>query len=451
LLAGVLVTVVLAALCTVAVYPLKQITTVSSLGVVYLLGVVVVATFWGLWLGIAMAILSAAAFNFFHLPPVDRFTISDSRNWVALGAFVVAALASSTVSEVARIRAVEANRRRVEADLTAEIAQLLLARTGVEEALALIGQRLSVVFDLPWASVSLAGRPGDGRRKVIGLRVGGQTLGTLTIPAETAPAVEGRLCDRVVPALAAALAVALERERLIAEAVETEGLKRSEAIKTAILRAVSHDLRSPMMTIMAAGAAVRSPDLTPAERDELGGMVVEQGGRLARMIEDLLDLSKLEANGAQPQAAECSIEDLIDGALAEQPSEAVFEVHADADLSPVRADFAQVKRALANLMENARRYSGREPVVIRARTIGSSVTIRVIDKGPGIPPGDQERIFEPFYRGAASGGEPHRGSGLGLAIAKGFVECNGGRIWIEAPSGGGACLAISLPVATVPA
>src|ERR1700756_2948640 len=116
LLAGVLVTVVLAALWTVAGYPLKQIPTVSSLGVVYLLGVVVVATFWGLWLGIAMAILSAAAFNFFHLPPVDRFTISDSRNWVALGAFVVAALASSTVSEVARVRAVEANRRRVEAD-----------------------------------------------------------------------------------------------------------------------------------------------------------------------------------------------------------------------------------------------------------------------------------------------------------------------------------------------
>ena len=443
-------TVVLTALCTIAIYPLKQITTVSSLGVVYLLGVVVVSTFWGLRLGIVMAILSAAAFNFFYLAPVDRFTISASRNWVALGAFAVAAVASSTVSEVARVRAVEAHRRRAEADLSAEIAQLLLGRTGVAQALALIGRRLSLVLDLPWASVSLSAQPVDEQHMAIPLRAEGQALGTLTIPAGTAPAIETRLSERVVPALAAALAVALEREQLIAEAVETEGLKRSEAIKTAILRAVSHDLRSPMMTIMAAGAAVRSPDLTPAERDELGAMIVEQGGRLARMIDYLLDLSKLEAHGARPRLDECSVADLIYGALAAQPSDAAFAVCGDAEVPPVRADFAQIERALANLLGNASRYSGGKAVVIRARTIGTSVTIRVIDKGPGIPASDHERIFEPFYRGLASPGDVHTGSGLGLAIAKGFVECNGGRIWVESPSGGGTSFAISLPIATVP-
>ena len=112
LLVGAVMTVILAALCTALVYPLKQVTTVSSLGVVYLLGVIVVSTFWGLWMGVAMSVLSAAAFNFFHLPPVDRFTIADSRNWVALATFVVAAIASSWVSDVARTRAVEAERRR---------------------------------------------------------------------------------------------------------------------------------------------------------------------------------------------------------------------------------------------------------------------------------------------------------------------------------------------------
>ena len=114
---GVVTAVALVAVCTGIIYPLKQVTAVSSLGVVYLLGVVVVSAFWGVWLGVATSLLSAAAFNFFHLPPVGQFTIADSRNWVALGAFFVAALATSWVSEFARHRAAEAERRRAEADL----------------------------------------------------------------------------------------------------------------------------------------------------------------------------------------------------------------------------------------------------------------------------------------------------------------------------------------------
>ena len=133
MLAGVITAVALVAACTGIVYPLKQVTSVSSLGVVHLLGVVVVSAFWGVWLGVATSLLSAAAFNFFHLPPVGQFTIADSRNWVALAAFFVAALATSWVSELARHRAAEAERRRAEADLTAEMARLLLPRAAVAE------------------------------------------------------------------------------------------------------------------------------------------------------------------------------------------------------------------------------------------------------------------------------------------------------------------------------
>src|SRR5664279_2593467 len=183
LVAGLAVTFVLVSICTALVYPLKQLTTVSSLGVVYLLGVVVISTFWGLWLGVLMSVLSAAAFNFFHLPPVGRFTIADSRNWVALGAFLVVALASSSVSELARARAAEAVRRRAEADLTAEMAQVLLARAGVEDALAPIGRRLAAVFGLPWASISLRELDEDARRDAIALSVGGRRLGTLLVPS----------------------------------------------------------------------------------------------------------------------------------------------------------------------------------------------------------------------------------------------------------------------------
>ena len=444
-LAGVITAVALVAACTGIVYPLKQVTSVSSLGVVYLLGVVVVSAFWGVWLGVATSLLSAAAFNFFHLPPVGQFTIADSRNWVALAAFFVAALATSWVSELARHRAGEAERRRAEADLTAEMARLLLPRAAVADALGLIGRRLTAVFELPWATITLGEAPGDGRRLAIPLAVGRRRLGTLVVPAGMPESIVTRLRELAVPALSAVLELALERERLIAEAVQTEGLRRSEAVKTAVLRAVSHDLRSPLTAMVTAGAAVRAPGVSEAERDELGSLVVAEGTRLARLIDDLLDLSKLEAHTAAPRLAECSVEEVIDAALAAQPPSAAFRVRIDPNLPPVRADFAQIERVLANLMENATRYSNGEPVMIRALPVGDQAIIRVIDRGPGIPRAERERIFEPFYQSPPPR-DTHAGSGLGLAIAKGFVEANGGRIWLESTPGQGSAFVVELPM-----
>ncbi|HEY2653526.1 MAG TPA: DUF4118 domain-containing protein, partial [Solirubrobacteraceae bacterium] len=307
--AGVVTTVVLVGVCTGLIYPLERVTTVSSLGVVYLLGVVVVSAFWGLWFGLAMSVLSAAAFNFFHLPPILRFTIADSRNWVALCAFLVVAVATSTVSELARARAVEADQRRAEADLTAEMAQMVLARAGVRDALVLIGRRLAAVFGLAWALMTPDEQEGDERREAIPLSVGGRRVGTLVVPTRLRPGLAARLRERVAPPLAAVLEVGLRCEQLVAWTVETEALQRSDAAKTAVLRAVSHDLRSPVTAMVAAGAAVRAPEVTLAERDELGGLVVEEGARLSRLIDDLLDLSRLEARTVASRPTECSVEE----------------------------------------------------------------------------------------------------------------------------------------------
>ncbi|MGZ4286629.1 MAG: sensor histidine kinase [Solirubrobacteraceae bacterium] len=442
---GVIVAVALAVACTGIVYPLKQVTTVSSLGVVYMFGVVVVSAFWGVWLGVATSLMSAAAFNFFHLPPVGQFTIADSRNWVALGAFFVAALATSWVSELARHRAAEAERRRAEADLTAEMAQLLLPRAAVTDALGLIGRRLATVFELPWATITLEEASGGGRRLAIALAVSERRLGTLLIPAGLPDSAVARLRERAVPPLSAVLELALEREKLIADAVQTEGLRRSEAVKTAVLRAVSHDLRSPVIAMVTAGAAVRAHGLSALERDELGSLVVDEGTRLSGLIDDLLDLSKLEAHAAAPRLAECSLEEVVDAALAAQHPEARFRVRVDPDLPSVRADFAQIERVLANLLANATRYSNGEPVMIRALQVGDRAIIRVIDRGPGIPRAERERIFEPFYQAPPAAGT-HAGSGLGLAIAKGFVEANGGRIWVESTPGLGSAFVVELPM-----
>lgn len=444
--AGAVTTVALVGVCTGLIYPLERITTVSSLGVVYLLGVVFVSAYWGLWFGVAMSVLSAAAFNFFHLPPILQFTIADSRNWVALGAFLVVAVATSTVSELARARAIEADHRRAEADLTAEMAQMLLARAGVSDALAPIGRRLATAFGLGWASITLEESDGDKRRAAIPLITGERRLGTLLVPAGVRASLMARLRDRVAPALAAVLEIGVAREQLVAEAVQTEALRRSDAAKTAVLRAVSHDLRSPLTAMVAAGAAVRAPQLTLAERDELGGLVVDEGARLSRLIDDLLDLSRLEAQTVASRPVECSVEEVIDAALAAQSATSAFDVKVDPSLSLVRADFAQIERALANLLENATRYSNGSPVMVRARAADGRAIIRVIDRGPGIPQVEQERIFEPFYRSPGTA-DTHTGSGLGLAIAKGFVETNGGAIHVESIQGQGTSFIVELPIA----
>jgi two-component system sensor histidine kinase KdpD len=441
---GVVATVVFTAVCTGLIYPLERLTTVSSLGVVYLLGVVIVSAYWGLWFGVGMSLLCAAAFNFFHLPPILRFTIADSRNWVALGAFLVVAVATSTVSELARARAIEADQRRAEADLAAEMAQMVLARAGVHDALVPIGRRLAAAFGLAWASVTLDQNKGDERREVIPLSVDGRQIGALMVSAGLRPGLSARLRERVAPALAAVLEVGLAREQLVAETVRTEALRRSDAAKTAVLRAVSHDLRSPLTAMVAAGAAVRAPEVTLAERDELGALVVEEGARLSRLIDDLLDLSRLEAQTVASRPVECSVDEVIDAALAAQPSEREFDVKIDPALRVVRADFAQIERALANLLENASRYANGSPVMVRARAVGERAVIRVIDRGPGIAPVEQERIFEPFYR-APETDNNHTGSGLGLAIAKGFIETNGGSIHVESILGQGTSFVVGLP------
>jgi two-component system, OmpR family, sensor histidine kinase KdpD len=442
--AGWLAALAAVAIGTALIFPLKEIAPVTSLGVVYLLGVVVVSAFWGFSLGAVTSVLSAAAFNFFHLEPTGRFTIADSRNWVALATFVVIALTTSAVSEQARVRAREAERRRGEADLTAEIAQRLLAGADLELALSSIARRLAQELELASAALVLGEHRADARRLAIALPALGGTVGTLLVPAGVDAAVEQRLRERVAPALGAVLAAALEREQLSAELLATEAIRRSETVKTAVLRAVSHDLRSPLTAMIAAGAAVRTRDVSQAEREELGALVVDQGARLSRLIENLLDLSRLEAGSAAPELAECSLEDVVEAAVSAQPEPARFRVSVAAGLPPVRADHAQLERALSNLLENAGRFSGGQPVRVRGSQVGGQVVIRVADRGPGIATAERERVFEAFY----SNDDRHPGSGLGLAIVKGFVEGNGGRVRVESAPEQGTTFVVEMPMAS---
>ncbi len=282
---GVVTAVAAVALCTLTVYPLKQIAPVVSLGVVYLLAVLVVSATWGAWLGVATAVLSAVAFNFFHLPPTGELTIRDSSNWVALIAFMVAAVLASSVAEVTRARTREAEERRREADLAAEMARLLLRGSSLGEALPTAAARLAHALELPSAAIDLEAVEGEERHVAFALREGTSRLGTLVVPAGTPERALRRLQERVVPALEALLSAALEREELQGAVVETAALRRADVVKTALLRAVSHDLRSPLTAISAAGEAIALEGVSAQERGELAAAILEETRRLSRLVQ----------------------------------------------------------------------------------------------------------------------------------------------------------------------
>ncbi len=447
---GAVAAVLAVAVETIAIYPLANVAPVVSLGVVYLIGVVAIATYWGIRLGFATALLSALAYNYFHLPPVGRLTLADNRNWVGLASFLVVAAATGLVADLARARAEEAERRRREADLATEMAHTLLAGADLQAALAVMAQRLAAAIGASSAAIELAAVGDDERRLGFPLRDGERVIGTLTLPA-TFAGDRDRIVGRIVPALQSVLAAALQRAELQAEVIETASLRRNDELKTALLRSVSHDLRTPLTAILSA-AATLDPERPDAEQvGEVRDVVLAAATRLAGLVEKLLDLSRLQSGASEQHVEAYSLEEVIAEAVEHVGAEAeLVRVSLDEDLPLLEGDSGQLERAFANLIENAVRYSGGKPVSIRARAVAGRVRVRIVDQGPGIRPGELERIFMPFYR---SPGQPanHQGAGLGLAIAKGFIEVNGGRISVESLPGQGTSFVIEFPLgATTP-
>ncbi|WCB93320.1 Sensor protein KdpD [Baekduia alba] len=448
---GVVTTLIGVAAATLAIAGLKHHAPVVSLSVVYLIPVLAVSAYWGILLGASTAVLGALSFNFFFLEPTGRLTIADSRNWVALLAFLAVALVTSTMAESIRARAAEAEERRREADLGAELARTVLGAPRLSESLAMVSRRLAELLGARSTSVELGGVAPDERRAVIPLHDGDVLIGSLVLPADLPDAQRDRVRERVVPVLESVLAAALQRERLQADVVETDALRRSDEIKTALLRSVSHDLRSPVTAMITGVSALRSSSLTAEERAEVQEDIAESATRLSRLIDKLLDLSRLQAGAAEPNREWSSLDEALrEAAEHAGPDPSLFSFSVDPDLPLVRADAAQLERAFANLMENAARYSHGAPVSVRARAVGPRIMIRIVDRGPGIPLHEQERVFTPFYRGEATTREVPGGSGLGLAIARGFIESNGGTVAVESLPGQGTTFVITFPNEPVP-
>jgi two-component system sensor histidine kinase KdpD len=439
---------------TLIVYPLAHLVSVSALAVVYLPGVLIVATYWDIALGVAAAGASALTYNFFHLRPVGLFTLGDSRTWVALAAFLLVAVCCGYPAQQARVRAAEAEQRRSEADFATEIARVLLGGTRIDVALAVTAQRLASAFGFGSAAIELGDVVIDQRRTGFALRDPGSqsTIGTLVLPATLSVAERRRIEARVVPTLQSILAAALHRVELQAEVAESTALRRGDEMKTAVLRSVSHDLRTPLTAILTAATALDPATADAAEAAEAQAVVVAAATRLSGLVEKLLDLSRLQAGNLEGREVPCSLEDVLHEAR--EATESAFEgarfrLTLDDELPLLSADPGQLERAFANLFENAARYANGKPVAVRAQRIGDRLRVRIVDQGPGIRASELERIFLPFYRSPHE--QPgHQGSGLGLAIARGFIEVNGGSIAVESLPGQGTSFSVELPLAPKP-
>jgi two-component system sensor histidine kinase KdpD len=355
------------------VYAVKPIAPVLSLGVVYTPAVMVVAVFFGAVYASAVAVAAMLVFNFLFLPPVNTLTLADARNWTALAVYVITAIVCSNLATSARRRAAEAEQREREAALLADASAAVLR----EEPLDEIRERAEHV---------LAGDLAHAR-----FEAGVQSL------------------------------LALAEERLHAEA-----LRRSDALKTVILQTVSHDFRTPIATIRAAVDGLQASELSLSadDRAELLDTIALEVSRLTRLVESVLDLSRLEAGAAAPKTELWDVDDLLAHAVSDVTSAERIHVGEMDNLPPVAVDAAHIQRVLVNLLENALKYSVAD-VDVLARPDAGGVLLEVLDAG---------------------GVTPAPGLGLGLAVARGFAEANGATLELLPRDGGGTCARLSLKV-----
>jgi two-component system sensor histidine kinase KdpD len=433
---------------------LEEVAPVTGLGVLYLLAVLFVAIRRGQVAALITAVLSVTTLNFFFIEPRYRLTIADSHNLVALGVFLTAALVVGRLAAVARQRAMEAERRALvatarerEATILADAASSVLAGRDLETELANIGASLG-------ASARAAVR--------LGLTAAPSQLeGELAVPlpASRPGWLYGRpdagwdreSLERLGAALARLIDVARERDRVAARSADAEAARRADVAKTALLHAISHDLRSPLTAITTAASGLRHGALEGEDREALLTAIEDESDRLARLVDDLLDLSRIEAGAVNPRTDWCDLHDTLASAAAQVRTrfgERPIDLDLGLDLPLVRADAAQLERVFSNLLENAVKFSPDDaPVRVGGAVGAGKVTVSVTDHGRGVPRSKRADIFEPFVGSRDSRG----GSGLGLAICRGLVEANGGEIRLQSGTDRGTTFAVSFPLVPQPA
>ena len=464
-LAGFLLALVGLPVLTYLLWLLDDELSLTSDILVMLAAVVGVALVGGMLPAVVAAIGGSLLLNYFFTPPVGTWTVAERENVLALGVFVVIAVAVSVVVDAAARRTREAARASADAQTLATVAGSVLRG---DRPLPALLERLRETFGLD--AVTLLRRRPDAPRGPdrardpssweIAATVGGKPCATpgegsteVTVDDELVLVLRGATLQasdrRIVEAFAAQAAVALRQEQLSEEAATARPLAAADKLRTALLAAVSHDLRTPLAAAMAAVESLRSHDVTFSDEDrqELLATAAESHRQLRRLIENLLDMGRLQAGALGVSPAIIGLEDAVPDALAEIGDAARdVKVSLPADLPTVTADHGLLQRVLVNVIGNALRHSPSDrPPLITADDRDSLVEVRIVDHGPGIPDERRDQMFQPFQR---QGDRPNGdGVGLGLALSRGLVEAMSGTLVPETTPGGGLTLVLTLPSA----
>ncbi len=481
----------------------------ASLIMLYLLGVLPVAVVFGRGPAFLLSVASLLTFDWFFIGPLHTFTIANPAEWLALLLFLLTAAITGQLAAGQRQRAREAEQRQREAVVLYDIVRLMgdpdtdRALLAVAELLrrelALSAVAIAVAYDgfvarakagedsalrlcpssgtaparllgegpAPtaerraspgrWVRIVPPGPPGAtkigqiARLHIVPVKVGERGVGELVLVRPAGAPRFGPADDRLLSTLAVQLGLAVERARLRRESVEAEALRRTDELRQAMLNAVSHDLRTPLASIIASAGSLRQRDVawSEAERLEFVAAIEEQAQRLNRIVGNLLDLSRVQAGSLHPEKAWHDVGALVNDVVGRlRPLTARHSVHTNVpdDLPPVLLDYVEIDQVLSNLIENATKYAPpSSDIDINVRRVGDGIEIAVVDQGPGISREALSRLFLPFFRGDSRGTLP-LGTGLGLAVAKGLVEAHGGRIWAENRPAGGARFAFTLPI-----
>ena len=445
----------------------------TTVALTLLLAILIVSTYWGLAIAVAMSIAAMLAFNFFFLPPVGTFTIYDPQNWVALFAFLAVAVMASHLSTRAKTKAMEASARRREIEKLYSFSQKLLESGNVIRLLNRIPAQIVDVFEVGAAALFLADKEKvynsgpaipqldlqrlreavvrdeplvdkDGGVSFTPVRLGVRPMGSLGISGAV-------LSPSTIEAVGSLIAIAVERARAVEQLGQTEAAREGERLRTALLDSVTHNLRTPLTSIKASVTSLLGgAALGESQRREFLTIINEESDRLNRMVGEASEMAQLDAGEVKLHREPHTAAEMIESALAEtRPALSGREVRVQVapQLPRVSADLPRAREVLVHLLENANQYSAPDqPIVISAEQAGDFVVTSVADRGNGIDDQEVALIFDKFYRG-----EDQRyrvqGTGMGLPIAKAIVEAHGGTMSVTSQVGHGSVFSFTLPIA----
>jgi two-component system, OmpR family, sensor histidine kinase KdpD len=443
----------------------------TTVALTFLLAILAVSTVWGMAVAVAMSVAAMLAFNYFFLPPAGTFTVADPQNWVALFAFLAVAVISSHLSTRARQKAADASARQRDIEKLYAFSQGLLESRNVMELVNRIPGQIVNAFEVGAAALYLADKQKVYRSGPVIPQLDTERLKAILArdePVTDAPnsvcflpvrmgvhpvgslGISGSVLSRqTLEAIGTLIAVAMEHARAVEQVGQTEAAREAEKLRTALLDAVTHALRTPLTSIKASVTNLLSnPNLAPGQRQELLTIINEESDRLNRLVGEAGEMARLDAGEVELNVEPHPIEHVITAALEHCRNtlgNRVVRVNVADGLPRARVDVARAREVLVHLIENANQYSPPDqPITITAEASGDFVVTSVADRGNGIDDPERALVFEKFYRGKDQRYSVE-GTGMGLPIAKAIVEAHGGTISLTSQRGHGSVFSFTLP------